>query len=158
MQKTSFYIHTNIVTKKWGEKERETRFPETHEWFEQKWWEKNRRKKWEISFFIFTRTSWPKNWGKKTREIIFPKTHEWFKQKCWENIVAKRCEKTFFIFTQISWRKNRGKNARNNFYRNTRMVRAKMLGKKSSPKSAKNVFLYSQEYRDQKSGGKKRAK
>ena len=30
-----------------------------------------------------------------------------------------------------------------------------MLGKKSSEKSAKNVFLYSHEYRDQKMGGKK---
>ena len=29
-----------------------------------------------------------------------------------------------------------------------------MLGKKSSEKSAKNVFLYSHEYRDQKMGGK----
>jgi len=36
------------------------------------------------------------------------------------------------------------------------MVRAKMLGKKSSPKSAKNAFLYSQEYRNQKMGRKKR--
>ena len=33
-----------------------------------------------------------------------------------------------------------------------------MLGKKSSEKSAKNVFLYSHEYRDQKMGAKKRAK
>ena len=33
-----------------------------------------------------------------------------------------------------------------------------MLGKKSSEKSAKNVFLCSHEYRDQKMGGKKRAK
>jgi len=29
-----------------------------------------------------------------------------------------------------------------------------MLGKKASEKSAKNVFLYSHEYRDQKMGGK----
>ena len=29
-----------------------------------------------------------------------------------------------------------------------------MLGKKSSGKSEKNVFLYSNEYRDQKMGGK----
>jgi len=36
-------------------------------------------------------------------------------------------------------------------------VRAKN-GKKSSEKSAKNVFLYSHEYRDQKMGGKKFAK
>ena len=33
-----------------------------------------------------------------------------------------------------------------------------MLGKKSSEKSAKNIFLYSHEYRDQKMGGTKRAK
>ena len=33
-----------------------------------------------------------------------------------------------------------------------------MLGKKSSGKSEKNVFLYSHEYRDQKMGGKTRAK
>ena len=31
-----------------------------------------------------------------------------------------------------------------------------MLGRNSSEKSAKNVFLYSHEYRDQKMGGKKR--
>ena len=31
-----------------------------------------------------------------------------------------------------------------------------MLGKKSSEKSAKNVFLYSHEYRDQEMGGKTR--
>jgi len=50
-----------------------------------------------------------------------------------------------------------GKNALNNFSRNTRIVRQKNVGKKSSEKSAKKRFLYSQEYRDQKIGGKKRA-
>ena len=36
MRKNYFYIHTNIVTKKWWEKTRETIFPETHELCEQK--------------------------------------------------------------------------------------------------------------------------
>jgi len=31
VRKTFFYIHTNIVTKKWGGKTRETIFPVTHE-------------------------------------------------------------------------------------------------------------------------------
>ena len=31
MGKNVFYIHTDIVTKKWGEKTLETIFPETHE-------------------------------------------------------------------------------------------------------------------------------
>jgi len=34
----------------------------------------------------------------------------------------------------------------------------KMFGKKSSEKSAKNLFSYSHEYRDQKMGATKRAK
>jgi len=37
-------------------------------------------------------------------------------------------------------------------------VREKMFGKKSSENSAKNVFLYSHEYHDQKMRGIKRAK
>ena len=48
-----------------------------------------------------------------------------------------------------------GKNARNNFSRNTRIVRKKNVGKKIVGKSAKNVFLYSHEYREQKMGGGK---
>jgi len=37
-------------------------------------------------------------------------------------------------------------------------VRSKNVGKKTSEKSANNVSIYSHEYRDQKMGGKKRAK
>ena len=46
------------------------------------------------------------------------------------------------------------KKARNNFSINTLIVRAKNVGKKIVGKSAKNLFLYSHEYRDQKMGGK----
>ena len=46
----------------------------------------------------------------------------------------------------------RGKNARINFSRNTRIVRAKNVGEKSSEKSKKKHFLFSHEYRDQKMG------
>ena len=42
----------------------------------------------------------------------------------------------------------------NNFSRNTRIVRAKNVGKKTSEKSAKKRFLYSHEYRTKKMGGK----
>jgi len=48
----------------------------------------------------------------------------------------------------------RGKNARNKFSRNTRIVRTKNVEKKIVGKTAKNVFLYSHEYRDQKMGEK----
>ena len=45
-----------------------------------------------------------------------------------------------------------GKNVRNNFSRNTRIVRAKKLGKNRPKKVRKMFFLNSHEYRDQKIG------
>jgi len=71
----------------------------------------------------------------------------------------KKVRKMFiYIHTNIVT-KNWGEiNAGNNFFRNTRKVRGKNVGKKSSQKSAKKRFLYSHEYRDKKMGGKKSAK
>ena len=66
----------------------------------------------------------------------------------------KKVRKLFFyILTNIVTKKLGEQNARNNFSRNTLIVGAKN-GKKSSEKSAKNVLLYSHEYRDQKMGWK----
>ena len=63
--------------------------------------------------------------------------------------------KTFFyIHTNIVNKKWWEQNARNNFCINTLLGGQKMLGKKSSEKSAKNVFLYSHEYRELKMGRK----
>ena len=73
-----------------------------------------------------------------------------------KKIVGKKCEKPFFYIHTNIVNKNGEKNARNNFSRNKRIVRPKNVGKKSSEKSAKNVFLYSHEYRDQKMWGKTR--
>ena len=50
------------------------------------------------------------------------------------------------------------KRAKQFFQKHTNSACKKMLGKKSSEKSAKKVFLYSHENRDQKMGGGKRAK
>ena len=67
--------------------------------------------------------------------------------------------KTFFNIHTDTVKKNCwGKKARINFSRNTPIVLAKMLGKKSSERSEKNVFFYSHENRDQKMGGKKLTK
>jgi len=78
VRKNFFYIHTNIVTKKWGGKMRETIFPETLEWFEQKCWEKNRRKNVRKNFFYIHSNIVTKKWWGKRRETTFPETHEWF--------------------------------------------------------------------------------
>jgi len=49
-----------------------------------------------------------------------------------------------------------GKKARNNFSINTRLVRAKNVGKKIVSIGCEKFFIYSHEFREQKMGGKKR--
>ena len=66
---------------------------------------------------------------------------------------GKSAKNFFYIHTNIvtkKWGKKRAKQ----FFRNTRIVREKML-EKTSGKRAKKVLLYSHEYRDQKRGGKR---
>ena len=45
VRKHDFYKHTNIVTKKWGEKNARNNFPESYEYREKKKMEKNRLEK-----------------------------------------------------------------------------------------------------------------
>jgi len=72
----NFYIHSNIVTKKWWEKMRETIFPETNEWFKQKCWGKKSSPKSAKNVFYIHTNIVTKKVGVKTRAIIFPETHE----------------------------------------------------------------------------------
>ena len=75
------------------------------------------------------------------------------------NKSSEKIPKSFLnIQTNIVTKKCGEINARNNFCRNTRIVPAKKLGKKSSEKRAKNFFLYSHEYRAERIGGNKGAK
>jgi len=71
---------------------------------------------------------------------------------------SEKCAKNvFFIFTQNRDQKmGGGKNARNNFSRNTRIVREKIIRKKIVGKKCEKLFFNSHEYRDQKMGGKTR--
>ena len=68
---------------------------------------------------------------------------------------VKRRINVFYIHTNIVTKKWGQKHARINFSRNTRFLRAKNVGKKLCVKSAKNRFLYTHEYRDQKMVTKK---
>ena len=106
-----------------------------------KCWEKIVGKKCEKRFFIFTRKSWTKNGGKKLAKQFFQEHTNSSRKKFWGINRRKDGRKFFFIYTRISLPKNEGgKNARNNFSRNTRIVCAKMLGKKSSEKSGITFF------------------
>ena len=56
---------------------RETIFPETHEWFEQKFWEKNRREKLQKKVFLHSHEyRYQKSGGKKRTQFFFPETQE----------------------------------------------------------------------------------
>ena len=63
--KKRFYIHTNIITKKWGEKRAKQFMQEHTNRASKKCREKIVRKKCQKTFFISTRISCPKNGGKK---------------------------------------------------------------------------------------------
>ena len=69
------FLYSHKYRYKIGGKTRETIFQIHKNSAIKKCWEKNRRKKCEKRFFIFTRISLPKNGGNKTRETIFPETH-----------------------------------------------------------------------------------
>ena len=73
--KNFFYIHTKIVTKKWGGKTREIIFPQTRIVGAKNVGKKIVGKKCEKSF-LYSHEHREQKMGEKTREIIFPETHE----------------------------------------------------------------------------------
>ena len=68
VRKHVFYKHTNIVTKKWGEKTREKTFPETHVYRELQAMEKNRLEKVRKHVFYKHTNIVTKKCGGKPRE------------------------------------------------------------------------------------------
>jgi len=75
VRKTFFYIHTKIVTKKWGGKRAKQFFQKHTNSARKKCSEKIRWKKVRKTFFLFTQNR-DQKLGGKTRETIFPETHE----------------------------------------------------------------------------------
>jgi len=101
LRKIFFYIHTNIVTKKWG-KTRETIFPETHQSCQQKMLGKKSSEKSAKKRFLYSHEYGDQKWGVNARNH-FPRNSPIERAKnVGKKIVAKYCEKTFFIFTRIS--------------------------------------------------------
>jgi len=70
VRKHVFYKHTNIVTKKWGEKTREKTFPETHVYRELQTMEKSSGKSAKTRFFIKNKYC-DQKMGEKKREKFF---------------------------------------------------------------------------------------
>ena len=75
MRKNFFYIHKNIVTKKLGEKKRETIFPETQQIVRAKNVRKKSSQKIAKKGFLYSHEYRDQKLGEKTRETIFPETN-----------------------------------------------------------------------------------
>jgi len=75
VRKTFFYIHTNIVTKKWGKKLAKQCFQKHTNSGSKKVWKKIVGKKCEKRFLYSHEYCDQKMTGNKTRETIFPETH-----------------------------------------------------------------------------------
>ena len=114
VRKIVFYIHTNIVFKKRGQKNARNNFSRNKRIVRAKnVGEKIVGKKCEKSFFILTRISWPKNGGEKNAWNNFSINTRVVRAKnVGEKIVGKKWEKRFFILTRISWQKKGGKRAK----------------------------------------------
>jgi len=101
VRKHVFYKHTNIVTKKWGERTREIIFPETHEYLEKKRWKEIDWKKCENKFFYKHTNVVTIKCEKNARTNLFQK-HEYRDQKTMEKNCLEKVRNTFFINTRIS--------------------------------------------------------
>ena len=66
---------------------------------------------------------------------------------------SEKSKKKPFFSHEYRYQKMGEKNALKFFSRDTRIMGAKNVGKRSSGKRAKKRFLYSHEYRDPKKGG-----
>ena len=102
--KNVFYIHTNIVTKNWGEQNARNNFSsKTLIVRSKKCWEKNRRKKVRKIFFLYSHEYRDQKIGGTKRAELFLQKHTISaSKKCLEKNRRKKVQKTFFIFTRIS--------------------------------------------------------
>ena len=97
--------------------------------------------------------------GGRTRETIFQETQYSANIKSWEEKRWKKVRTRFlYIQTNIVNKKCGGTNARINFSRNTRIVRAKIFGKKLGLKKLRKNVFYIHTNIVTKKWGKKRPK
>ena len=98
-----FYIHTNIVFKKRGQKNAGNNFCSNTQIVRKKCWEKIVRKS-AKKRFLYSHEHRDRKMGTKNARNNFPRNTRIVRAKNVgkKKIVFKKCEKTFFIFTRIS--------------------------------------------------------
>ena len=106
MRKTFLYIHTNIVTKKWGEKRAKQFFQKHTNSANKKCWGKNRRKKVRKTFFYIHTNIVTKKWGGKNSRNNFSRNTRIMRSKIVEKkIVGKKCGKSFLYLHEFRKKK-----------------------------------------------------
>jgi len=113
--KNVFYIHTNIVTKKWGGKNARDNFSRNTRIVRAKIVGKNRMKKVRKNDFLYLHEYGDQKMGEKKRETIFHEHTYSAGKKCWEKLSVKGGKKVFYIHTNIVTKKWRERNARKIF-------------------------------------------
>ena len=102
MRKSFFYIHTNIVTKKWGKKSAKQFFQKLTNSASKKCWGKNFGINFEKCFLYSHEYRDEKMGGIKLTKKFFQKQTNSASKKCWLKNRRKKVRKTFFYFTRIS--------------------------------------------------------
>ena len=114
--KNVFYIHPKVVTKTIGKKTRETIFPETHELCDEKMLGKNRRKKCQKTFLIFTRSSSPKNGGEISAKQFFQKQTNCARKKLLGKKSSEKRAKQRFLYLHEYREKKWGEKTRETIF------------------------------------------
>ena len=142
--KNVFYIHTNIVTKKWGQQNAWNNFSRnTLIVREKNVWEKFVGKKWEKGFFIFTHNIVSKKCGEKNPRNNFCRNTLTVRSKnVGKKIVRIKCEKRVFIFTQISLQNMGGETRETIFQKHKNSAIKKCREKNRRKKVRKTFFLF----------------
>jgi len=101
-----FSIHTNIVSKKRGEKTRETIFPETQQIVRTKYVRKKSSGKSAKKSFLYLHEYRDLKWGKNPRNNFYRNKPIVTAKKCWDKNRRKKLRKNFFyIHTNIVTKK-----------------------------------------------------
>jgi len=96
VRKSVFYIRTNIVPKKWGEKKRNN-FSRNTGIVRPKNVGKKSSEKSAKKRFLYPHEYRDQKMGEKRAKQFFQKHTNCATKKCWETIVRKKFEKAFFI-------------------------------------------------------------
>ena len=158
MRKAFFYIHTNIVTKKWGEQNARNNFSRNTFIVQAKnVWEKIVGKSEKNVVLYSHKYRYKKTGGKKRAKQFFQKHKNSTNKICWEKIVGKKWENVFLYSHEYRDQEmGEKKRAKQFFQKHTNSASKKCWGKNRRKKVRKAFFYIHTYIVTKKWGGKTR--